>query len=172
MKIRFLTLLAACALVTAFTALPAIAAGPVSASDQQFVTAVGQAGATEVKAGKLAESKSSNADVKSYGALMIKQHTELGDELKKLAAQNGFTFPTGIGADNQQTLDSLAAKSGNEFNTAYAAAMVTTHEGAVGLFENASKNAQNAALKRWATKNLPVIQMHLKMAKELQAKLQ
>lgn len=197
MKLRFLALLAACTVlcflaacekepsVTDDTATPATVtpsasdtpasstASPVSADDQAFVTTVGQVGMTEVSAGTLAGSKSSNADVKSFGALMVTDHTRLGDELKQLAAREGFTFPTDVGPANQQTLDDLAALSGSAFDNAYitGATGVAGHEQAVQAFENESKNAQNPDLKAWATASLPVIQMHLDMAKEIAAKL-
>lgn len=189
MKLSFLALLAACTVLCFLaacqkeqavddTAAPTTATSsaeeapassttsPVSA-DQEFVTAAGQAGGTEVKAGQLAETKSSDADVKKFGALMVTQHTELGDELKTIAASNGFTFPADIGPENQAMLDELAAKSGSEFDQPYSQDMVQGHQQAVQLFENASKNAQNPDLKAWATRSLPIIQMHLEMAEKL-----
>ncbi len=147
------------------------AANPVSADDQTFVTAVGQAGMTEVESGGYAGSNSSNADVKQFGALMVTQHTELGKQLSDLSANNGFTFPTEVGPSNQQLLDQLTKLSGSEFDNTYVNAMVEGHTQAVQLFENASKTAQNPDLKAWATQTLPEIQMHLEKAQALAATL-
>lgn len=167
-----LCLLAACQKEQPVTTETVTAAGPVSADDQKFVTTVGQAGALEVSTGKLAEAKSSNPDVKKFGALMVKQHTELGKQLKALAASNGFTFPSNMGTANQEQADGLATKSGSAFDQAYIAAMVQGHQGAVQAFEQTSQGAQNPALKKWATDTLPEIKMHLEMAEEVQKKLQ
>jgi putative membrane protein len=143
-----------------------VAASPVFV-DQSFVTTVGQAGALEVSTGKLSEAKSSNPSVLQFGALMVEQHTELGEQLKELSASNGFTFPEDLGAANQATLDGLAAKSGSDFDQAYIAAMVQGHQGAVQAFEQTSETAQNPALKTWATDTLPEIRMHLEMAEKI-----
>lgn len=166
MKPRYIVLLSACLL------LGVLAIGQASTSaDQTFVTTVGQVGMFEVKSGELAESKSSNADVKKFGHHMIEDHTRLGDELKKLAASNGFTFPADMGPANRKALDGLAAKKGKAFDQAYASVMVSGHEGAVQLFENTAKTAQDPELKAWAAATLPVIKDHLKMARELAEKV-
>ena len=165
MKTRYLVV----GLVFAVLAVCQALAAP--SADQTFVATVGQVGMLEVEAGKLAESKSSNADVKKFGHHMIEDHTRLGDELKKLAASNGFTFPTDMGPTNRKALDALAAKSGKAFDQAYATAMVSGHEGAVQLFENTAKTAQDPELKAWASSSLPVIKDHLKMARELARKV-
>jgi len=180
MKVRFLALLAACTVLgwLAWTTATS-SARPMPASsdstgftDQGFVTGVGQAGMTEVESGEYTQSKSSNAGVKDFGAMMVRQHTELGHQLEKLAKKQGFTFPTGVGADNQQMLDALAPLSGGAFDTLYVNDMVSAHQGAVSLFEQATKDAKDRELRDWAKRTLPEIKMHLRKAEELKAKLQ
>jgi putative membrane protein len=197
MKLRFLALLAACTVLCSFAACqkePAATNDTATSTtdtssaseapesslpsqgypgDQAFVTGVGQAGMTEIKTGQEAESKSSNADVKTFGATMITQHTQLGDELQQLAASNGFTFPpdNDFGPGNQPLLDELAPLSGSAFDQSYINGMVQAHQGAVTLFEEASASAQNPDLKSWAAKNLGIIKHHLEMAEEVKAKL-
>ena len=71
----------------------------------------------------------------------------------------------------QKKVDKLSKKSGDEFDKDYVSDMVDDHEKDVKEFEKASKEAQDPDLKSWASKTLPVIQDHLKMAKQIAAKL-
>jgi putative membrane protein len=48
--------------------------------------------------------------------------------------------------------------------------MVKDHEKAASDFEKTSKNAKDPDLKNWASKTLPTIQDHLKMAKDIASK--
>jgi putative membrane protein len=102
---------------------------------------------------------------------MVKDHTKANDELKALAARKGVTLPADEGADNKKMFDTLAAKKGKDFDKAYITDMVKDHEKDVAEFEKESKDAQDPDLKTWATATLPTLQDHLKVAKEIAAKL-
>jgi putative membrane protein len=49
--------------------------------------------------------------------------------------------------------------------------MVGAHKEAVSLFEQESKNGKDAETRAWAAKTLPVIQEHLKLATNINAKV-
>ena len=49
--------------------------------------------------------------------------------------------------------------------------MVKDHETDAKEFEKASKDVQDPDLKSWASKTLPVIQDHLRMAKQIAGKV-
>jgi putative membrane protein len=49
--------------------------------------------------------------------------------------------------------------------------MVMDHEKAVKLFEQGSKELKNEKLKEFATKSLPTLKEHLKLAKETRDKV-
>jgi putative membrane protein len=61
--------------------------------------------------------------------------------------------------------------SGVEFDRAFINHMVMGHEKAISKFEMASENLQDADLKKYAQKTLPVLREHLRMAQKLQSKL-
>src|ERR1700760_2091982 len=67
------------------TATPTIPPS-VSKADQQFAVDAADAGMTEVQAGQLAQQKGMSKDVKDYGAMMVKDHTDAADKLKAVAA--------------------------------------------------------------------------------------
>jgi putative membrane protein len=49
--------------------------------------------------------------------------------------------------------------------------MVTDHQKAVSLFQNASTNATDTDLKNWATKTLLTLQEHLQLAETVNGKV-
>src|SRR6266576_4251483 len=57
----------------------------VDQATSDFMVKVADVGMTEVKLGHVAEEKSSNPRIKDFGAMMVRDHSNAGDELKSLA---------------------------------------------------------------------------------------
>jgi putative membrane protein len=199
MKTRFLILLAALALVVAMsckktetdnttssttdttytdtsattttTGTTSTAASTLSDDDKEFATKAAQGNMSEVSLGSMAAQKGESADVKTFGNRMVNDHGKALDELKQLAQNKGITLPTDVSADQKATADKLSKYSGKQYDKAYADTMADDHEKDVKEFEKASKDAKDPDLKAWAAKVLPVIQDHLKMAKDMKSKL-
>ena len=71
--------------------------------------------------------------------------------------------------------DYLAVKNlqkltGDQFDQVYLSDMVSDHAQAVSEFETASQSLSDPDLKKFATKTLPTLQKHSKMAQELNDK--
>jgi putative membrane protein len=142
----------------------------VTEATASFMTGVADVGMTEVKLGQLAQEKASDASVKSFGQMMINDHSAAGEELKSLAAQKNVTLPATMGADHQKKYDDLNKKSGKDFDKAYINAMVDGHQSAVNDFEK-NKDNSDADVKAWVNKTLPTLQMHLDSAKAIKKAL-
>jgi len=142
----------------------------VSESTASFMTGVADVGMTEVKLGQLAQDKAADARIKSFGQMMVNDHSKAGDELKSLAAQKNVTLPATIGDDHQKKYDDLSKKSGKDFDKAYINAMVDGHESAVSDFKKQTDNS-DPDVKAWVNKTLPTLQMHLDTAKAIKKAL-
>src|ERR1035438_4279975 len=81
----------------------------LSMADTNFILAAAQGGMTEVKLGELASTSGVRDDVKSFGRMMVKDHTAINDNLKALAAQKGVTLPDSLDAKHQAMVDNLKA---------------------------------------------------------------
>ena len=132
-----------------------------------FMVKVADVGMTEVKLGQMAQDKGTNQRVKDFGAMMVKDHTAAGDELKSLASRKNVTLPSSVGDDHQKKIDDLSKKTGKDFDKAYMNAMVDGHQSAVNYFEKASKNTKDADTKAWVDKTLPTLKMHLDSARAI-----
>jgi len=112
-----------------------------------------------------------NYDTESKHPAMERQNMDSPPHL----ASTMVTTNINDSMDNQQMVghdvmnwDSL---SGAEFDRAFINHMVMGHEKAISKFETASENLQDADLKKYAQKTLPVLREHLRMAQKLQSKL-
>lgn len=139
--------------------------------DKEFATNAGMAGLAEVQMGNLALQKAQNAEVKAFAQRMVTDHTKASEEMHQLATVKGIGLPAELAGEPQQGLEHLGTLSGAEFDKAYMSHMVTDHEKAVTLFRNASASAQDADLKAYATKTLPTLEEHLRLAREIAGKV-
>ena len=69
-------------------------AAAADSPDASFYKNAAEGGIAEVEAGKLAQQKSSNPDVKNFGAMMVKDHTAANDKLKALADSKSISLPS------------------------------------------------------------------------------
>ncbi len=143
----------------------------VTGGDLAFINDAAPGGMAEVELGKMALSKSKNADVKAFAQKMVDDHTKAGKELEKLAAQKKVTLPPDVLPTHKEVMDKLSKLSGAEFDKAYVMAMLEAHEKDVTAFESVSKTAGDADVKEFATKTLPTLKTHLEMIKSLADKM-
>lgn len=153
------------ALVLAAAATSSFAA-PLAEDDKEFIQHAAGGGMLEVQAGKLVESKAQNADVKSYGAMLVKDHTAANDELKTLAQSKGVTLPSTLPRHEQGELDKLG--KAKNFDHEFLEHSVKDHKKDVKEFEKASKSAKDPDVKAFAAKTLPTLQSHLQQAESLE----
>jgi putative membrane protein len=124
-----------------------------------------------VKMGQLALGKTANADVKKFAQMMVDDHGKANTELKTIADTKGVklaTEPTMVAKGKEKMID---AKSGADFDKAFAESMVTNHKKAVEAFEKASNESKDAEVKAFAAKTLPTLRNHLAEAEALKAKV-
>ena len=131
-----------------------------------FVKKAALDGMTEVEAGKVALDKSKDPKIRAFAERMVKDHTKAGAELESIAKAKGLAPPKMLDAEHKAMLDSLKAKSGQEFDHAYAEHMNMDHSKAIALFESATKSP-DADRAGFAEKTLPTLKEHKQLAQEL-----
>ena len=90
------------------------------------------AGLAEVQLGKMATERAANADVKAFGQMMVKDHTQANNELKQLASQLKVQTPTELDQKHKELVDKLSKLQGSEFDREYMNAMVQGHQEVLG----------------------------------------
>ncbi len=141
-------------------------AGMLSAADKKFVMEAARGGMAEVELGQLAAQKASSSEVKSFGQMMVDDHTKANDELKSLASGKGITVPTDLDAKSKAQKARLEKLSGEEFDRAYMRDMERDHRKDVAEFKRESASGKDQELKDWAGKTLPTLEKHLQHAEQ------
>jgi putative membrane protein len=157
--------------VAAWFATLAIFAADVPAEDAAFSKDAAVASLAEIELGKLAAAKGADPEVKDFGRQMQTDHGKANDELKGIAKTEGIALPAGLDAEHRALYDRLSKLSGAEFDREYVKAMVDGHTKVAAKFEREADQGQDARLRDFARKTLPVTQQHLAMAKSLAAKV-
>ena len=147
------------------------ATGQLTASDESFLRKAAAGGAAEVELGNLARNKASDPAIKDFGEKMVTDHSKANDELKRLAQEKGVVVPDMPDSKSKREMDRLSKLSGADFDKAYAKLMVSDHEKDVSEFEHESKNARDPDVKEFASKTLPTLQDHLRLAREDNSKV-
>jgi putative membrane protein len=142
-----------------------------SDADKTFVTSAGMAGLAEVQYGNLALQKSENADVRAFAQRMVADHGKSNAELAQLVTAKGLALPAELAGKHQQGYEHLEGLGGAEFDRAYMQHMVSDHQEAVTLFQNASTSATDADIRGFATRTLPVLQEHAQLAQTTAGKV-
>lgn len=165
----------ACASETTRTDTPSGATGTAGTAadvDRTFVADQLEDGDREVRLGRLAEEKGSDAAVRAFGAMMVEHHTMAGTELKRVADRHGIAADADDRGENDRDFERLSALSGAAFDRAYLDAMIDDHEDAIDEIEDkAGDNDEHADVKAWADKTLPTVRDHLERAKSLRERL-
>jgi putative membrane protein len=157
-------------------ATPAPAPAPAPLTDANIVAILDAANMTDSAAGSVAATKGTNAEVKSFGRDMMRDHHALRKAGQDLAKKLNVT-PVPPAGDNSAAAasawqDSLTTTpAGADWDKTYIAHEVTYHQSVLQTAQTALAAAQNAELKALITKAAPNIQAQLDHAKSIQSKL-
>jgi putative membrane protein len=116
-------------------------------SVMQFVHAANQ---SEIRLGKIAQSKSQNADVKAQADRMVKDHTEADKKISDLAAKENVKLDApmvdplylGTVAAEDTFAKELSAKSGTAFDMSYIGHSSSDHRLVLKVLEEGTKAAK------------------------------
>ena len=159
----------------AAAATPAPAA-PAPLTDANIVAILDNANMIDSANGNVAATKGTNAEVKSFGRDMMRDHHALRKAGQDLAKKLNVTpaMPAGdtsqtAGQNWMNTLNSLP--KGAAFDTAYINHEVAYHQAVLSTAQTAQTAAQDTSLKALITKAIPNLDAHLKHAQSIQSKL-
>lgn len=156
------------------SAAPAAASpvGRLSASDQQFVAIAAGAGMYEVEAARVAVSRASHAQVRSYAQMLLDHHTASNNELAALVRAKGHRIGPALPATLQQKVRTLSGLSGAAFDREFIRMMgVQDHAAAIAAFEQGRSTVSDRDLRAYIDRSLPVLRQHVQAAYSVGAQL-
>jgi putative membrane protein len=134
-------------------------------TDKEFLSDAVQANLAEISVGELAVKKGKSEDVRSYGQMLVTDHSGANAKATALAMKHDVTAPTEPKADAKAMHDKLAKLSGDAFDKEFARDMVEGHKKVIQEFEEQAKGSGDVA--NFAKDTLPTLQKHLATAQSL-----
>jgi putative membrane protein len=141
--------------------------GKLSRGDANFVKEATQGGLMEVKMGQTAKDRGSSPEVKSYGEMLVKDHSKANERLTQLASQKGVNLAKDIEHKHTDHIMDMEKKSGADFDRAFIEHAVKDHRKDISKFERASRDLNDSELKAFATETLPKLRAHLQEAERI-----
>ncbi len=147
---------------------PAAQAASLSSTDHAFLVSTAQGATYELAVAKLALTKGTRSDVKSYAHTMITDHDTLNPELGQLAKQNGVDLPTTMTDAKQQSYEHLKSLDGKAFDTAFVNDEAKDNGNDVATEQKEIATTDNASVKAFVEKLKAGDTKHAKIGESLQ----
>ena len=143
-------------------------AASLSATDRDFLVSTAQGATYELATAKLALTKATRPDIKSYAHTMIADHQSLNQKLHQVARQNDVDLPTTMTSDKQHDYDSLEGLDGTAFDTAFVQAEVADNRNDVATEQKEADTTDNAQIKSFVERLQRADTKHAKLGEALQ----
>jgi putative membrane protein len=146
-----------------------VSVGIAQAADktsESFLTKAIEGNFAEVEMGKLAQSNGQSQEVKSFGNMLVTDHSAANDKAMAAAKSLSVTPPTGPNAKQKADHDKMAKMKGAEFDKRFAKDMVADHKKDIAEYKKES--SQQDAAGQYAKDSLPTLQKHLETAQSLE----
>lgn len=143
-------------------------------TDEQIARVAEGVNDAEIAQAKVAQTKSKDADVKKFAAMMIAHHGEAKQRQAKLKLKGEDSgLATTMHADAASTLDVLKTASPEDFDKDYAKAQIDGHQKVLdALNDRLIPSATRPDVKALLEQVKPVVEEHLVRAKNLRATLE
>ncbi|WP_207510885.1 DUF4142 domain-containing protein [Longitalea luteola] len=145
--------------------------GALDDRTQKFMNEAAMGGMAEVQLGKLAQERATNARVKNFAEMMVREHSEANNELQSIAQRKNLNLRKELEGEHKDHYEDLSKKKGADFDRAYMKMMVDDHQDDINAFEKAAENGTDPDIKTFASQKLPTLRKHLDSAKAIQKSL-
>jgi putative membrane protein len=163
---------AALVAIGTYLCLPGTALGrgaQVDVADQVFAMMAADGGLAEVQLGKLAADRSASPDVKQLAQRLVQDHTKANQELLTIADEKDISVPKKLDGTHEDVVELFSKLEGAQFDREFLRYQVMHHEKDTAAFAIQAKDGQDAELKAFAAKQLPILKEHLQQARDLAA---
>ena len=149
----------------------------ISDADLQVMAEMHHVNQDEIAMGKLAQTKSTTQAVKTYGKMLVTDHTSADKDLMALAKKHGQTIPMfkptneadqKDAKDDKDMAAKVKAEKGADFDKDFLSMMVMGHEKVLAKLDTAMGMVTSDELKEAITNVKPTVQKHADQARDLQ----
>ena len=142
---------------------------PMAPTTRDFVQAAAESDHFEILEARTALTQSHDPRVLAFARQMIRAHVDTSRALQQAALKAGLEPPPpmALSGDQQKLLSALQSQRGSEFDHAYLKQQVLAHQEALVVQQAYATGGENPDVRQAARSAVPVIQHHLKEARQL-----
>lgn len=161
----FLGLVAALSLIGFETSAADETVNASASYSQEFIQKAAVSNQFEILSSQEALTRTRDEDVRDFARRMIEDHSKAGQEMKMalVEAQNEMTLAEPgktLDEKHQKILNDLRTAPASSFDRQYISAQVNAHNEALALFRSYAEDGNNTALRDFAVRTIPVLEMH------------
>ena len=142
---------------------------PAPADTSQFLVSAYQDALVEIQLSQTALQGSRNGRVQAFAQRTIDQHTAMNNEIVQLAQRKNIALPTDISAEQKAEVNRLSALSADQLDREYMRVNVAVHEKDMAAARQQLSAGTDADARMLADMSLPVLKMHLAVAKDIES---
>ncbi len=140
--------------------------------DRHFVRKAEDGYMLEAALGESAAEQAASADVKRFGRMMAKCNTFARNRLLAIAKNNDLEVHADMDREDREALQHLSKMEGLDFDREYMNQVIKDQQDNLTLFEQMANEVTNPDLKCYATQTIPVLRLHLRMARDIYGKIE
>lgn len=143
-------------------------AGTFSAADRDFALNAALSNMMEIGASQMAPKHTSSPDVLNLAATINRDHTAAMNDLMAIMQSRGMPVPGDLSPHQRNLMDRLGTDLGYEFDRDFVTRVgIQSHDNDIAMFQQQMPMLSDPALRDWAARTLPRMQMHLQMAQDV-----
>ena len=147
-------------------------AGGANWTDAQIFGMLSAANTGEIAVGRVAQTRATNAQVRTFARRMVTEHTAMekqGNDLaKRLNVTPAMPPDSALITDVNDDIEDLQKKErGADWDEEYMEKQVDAHQKTLDLIDRAANSTQNAELRQLLQQARPKVQAHLEEARRL-----
>lgn len=148
-----------------------------SSPESELLSKMHAANQMEIKAGHLAESKGTTAQIRNYGALLVRDHSLADKKISMTAKQQNISLmpPMPKSPDEKQQMEmqkqaiaDLEQAQGQDFDRKFVAFNSKAHDMAIAMVRKGSDQLKPSPVKKLTSMMIPILEQHNTLAKHLE----
>ena len=151
--------------------LTAAAAAGANEADEQFIEEAIQGNLAEIEAGRTAQERARNEDVKALGEMLVTDHMKALEDSQEIAQALGVMPPSDTSEKAKENMQKLEGLTGIAFEREFVAQMVQAHQETIAKYEAHADEGDDERVAEYVEATLPILKNHLETAQELQTEL-
>jgi predicted outer membrane protein len=150
----------------AITANRIAAAGPITALDKELLVRVRQANLWELPAGRLAQDRGSNEQVKRAGLHLMEGHSHLDQIVREMAGALNVEIPNEPNPDQQGWVKQMEKLQGPEFDRFFANILREAHGKIFPVVATVRSTTKNSMIRDLATETIKAVSDHMEVLED------